>query len=189
MGTPAKPSRMHFQPCPVWGKQTHYASAVWEEPIFAQIAGIDLSDRTIERVVRIMSKGRPEPVSIDKARNARRRRQMANDFTEGRITLEELGAAIEAIQETPRAADVRAIDSVKAVEYLKNIPVLMAKATLAEKAELVHGIYERIEVNGPTFVGVTLTPNAYAAGLALSLPESVSRSWRPRQGSNLRPTA
>ncbi len=189
MGTPGRPSRMHFQPCGAWGKQGHYASAVWEEPIFAQIAGIDLSDRTIERVVRILSKGRPEPVSIDKARNARRRRQLANCFAEGRITLEELGAAIEAIQEGPRAAEVRAIDPAKAVEYLRNIPLLLAKATPAEKAELLHGIYERIEVNGPAFVGVTLTTSAYAAGLALSLPESVSRNWRPRQGSNLRPTA
>lgn len=72
---------------------------------------------------------------------------------------------------------------------MRNIPLLLAKATPTEKAELVHGIYERIEVNGPNFVGVTLTPSAYAAGLALSLPESVSRKWRPRKGSNLRPTA
>jgi hypothetical protein len=33
------------------------------------------------------------------------------------------------------------------------------------------------------------TPSASAAGLALTLPETVSRSWRPRKGSNLRPTA
>jgi hypothetical protein len=189
MGTPGKPSRMHFQPCPAWGKQIHYASAVWEDPIFAQMAGMDLSEQTVQRVVHILLRGKPEPVSIDRARNDRRRRQLADDFTHGRITLDELGAAVEAILEAPKVAQAARIDATKAVEYLRNIPLLLAKATPAEKAELVHGIYERIEVHGSDFVRVTLTPGAYAAGLALSLPESVSRSWRPRQGSNLRPTA
>ena len=43
----------------------------------------------------------------------------------------------------------------------------------AEKADLLHAIYERITVAGPEIVGVRLTQAAYAHGLALALPEKV----------------
>ena len=46
----------------------------------------------------------------------------------------------------------------------------------AEKAELLHAIYERIVVAGPTFVSARLTPAAYAHGLALALPQVVLAS-------------
>ena len=39
-----------------------------------------------------------------------------------------------------------------------------------EKADLLHAIYERIVVAGPTLVSARLTPAAYAHGLALTLP-------------------
>lgn len=41
------------------------------------------------------------------------------------------------------------------------------------KAELVHAIYERITVRGPVIVSAKLTQSAYAAGLALALPQVV----------------
>ncbi len=43
----------------------------------------------------------------------------------------------------------------------------------AEKADLLHAIYERIVVAGPEIVRVRLTSAAYAHGLALALPEKV----------------
>ena len=43
----------------------------------------------------------------------------------------------------------------------------------AEKADLLHAIYDRITVAGPEIVGVRLTQAAYAHGLALALPEKV----------------
>ena len=43
----------------------------------------------------------------------------------------------------------------------------------AEKADLLHAIYDRITVAGPVIVGVRLTQAAYAHGLALALPEKV----------------
>ena len=44
----------------------------------------------------------------------------------------------------------------------------------AERADLLHAIYERITVAGPESVGVRLTAAAYAHGLALALPEKVA---------------
>jgi hypothetical protein len=41
------------------------------------------------------------------------------------------------------------------------------------KAELVHAIYEWITVKGHAIVSAKLTPSAYAAGLALALPQVV----------------
>ena len=43
----------------------------------------------------------------------------------------------------------------------------------AEKADLLHAIYDRITVAGRRIVSVRLTPSAYAHGLALALPEAV----------------
>jgi hypothetical protein len=44
----------------------------------------------------------------------------------------------------------------------------------AEKADLLHAIYDRITVAGRSIVSVRLTPSAYAHGLALALPEKVA---------------
>jgi hypothetical protein len=41
------------------------------------------------------------------------------------------------------------------------------------KADLLHAIYERITVAGPSIVSVRLTPSAYAHGIALALPQVV----------------
>jgi hypothetical protein len=43
-----------------------------------------------------------------------------------------------------------------------------------EMSDVLHAVYERIVVAGPEFVGVRLTPAAYAHGLALALPEKVA---------------
>ncbi len=43
----------------------------------------------------------------------------------------------------------------------------------AEKANLLHAIYERIVVAGPEIIRVRLTSAAYAHGLVLAPPEKV----------------
>ena len=50
---------------------------------------------------------------------------------------------------------------------------MQSAAVLHEKADLLHAIYERIVVAGPTFVSARLTPAAYTHGLALALPQVV----------------
>ena len=52
----------------------------------------------------------------------------------------------------------------------------------AEKADLLHAIYDRIIVAGRRIVTVRLTPAAYAHGLALALPEKVEMA-RPTGGA------
>ena len=44
----------------------------------------------------------------------------------------------------------------------------------AEKADLLHAVYDRITVAGRRIVSVRLTPSAYAHGFALALPEKVA---------------
>jgi malate/lactate dehydrogenase len=55
----------------------------------------------------------------------------------------------------------------------------------AEKADLLHAIYERIVVAGPEIVRVRLTSAAYAHGLALALPEEAVMG-RPTDPNTLR---
>ena len=44
----------------------------------------------------------------------------------------------------------------------------------AERADLLHAVYDRINVAGRRIVSVRLTPSAYAHGLALALPTEVA---------------
>jgi hypothetical protein len=44
----------------------------------------------------------------------------------------------------------------------------------AERADLLHAIYDRITIAGRKIVSVRLTPSAYAHGFALALPEKVA---------------
>ena len=55
--------------------------------------------------------------------------------------------------------------------YLVIIVAGIVGPLLAEKAKLLHAIYERIKVAGPEIVGVRLTAAADAHGLALALSE------------------
>ena len=53
-------------------------------------------------------------------------------------------------------------------------PEWRAAEVPAEKADLLHAIYDRITVAGRKIVSVKLTPSAYAHGFALTLPETVA---------------
>lgn len=66
------------------------------------------------------------------------------------ISPERAVAWLRALSETWRAAEVR-----------------------AERADLLHAVYDRITVAGRRIVSVRLTPSAYAHGFALALPEKV----------------
>ena len=64
------------------------------------------------------------------------------------------------------------------MKYLRHMALLAAMAIVvadlpAERADLVHAVYERIVVAGPTFISARLTPAAYQRGLALALPQVV----------------
>jgi hypothetical protein len=90
----------------------------------------------------------------------------------------------------------RAADGAKAVEYIRNFAASWAKAKPPTKAAMIQSLYQEVVVRGEEFVSVRLTPEAYAHGLALALPEEVVvpalPTWGgPRRGSNMalaRPT-
>ena len=44
----------------------------------------------------------------------------------------------------------------------------------AQRADLIHAVYDRIMVAGVTFVNARLTTEAYQHGMALALPQVVS---------------
>ena len=63
----------------------------------------------------------------------------------------------------------------RAVEWLRVLGQSLNEADVPEeKADLLHAIYDRIVVAGPSIKSVRLTPAAYAHGMALALPEKVA---------------
>ena len=77
----------------------------------------------------------------------------------------------------PPARAGAAVPADRALAYLRNLAETWANPGIRPetRAQVIHAVYERIEVRGLDFAGVKLTPEAYAHGLALALPERVSR--------------
>jgi hypothetical protein len=169
--------KLHVNPCPDWGKRARLGDEVWEEPILAQLEGIELDDGTIAAVVASLGSG-PRPVTLDKARIERQIRELALEHAAGRLEdavylerLHELRDAKENVERT--SAD--GISPERAVAWLRALSATWRAAEVpAEKADLLHAIYDRIVVAGRRIVSVRLTPSAYAHGIALALPEKVA---------------
>jgi hypothetical protein len=169
--------KLHVNPCPDWGKRARLGDEVWEEPILAQLEGIELDDGTIAAVVASLGSG-PRPVALDKARIERQIRELALEHAAGRLEdavylerLHELRDAKENVERT--SAD--GISPERAVAWLRALSATWRAAEVpAEKADLLHAIYDRIVVAGRRIVSVRLTPSAYAHGIALALPEKVA---------------
>ena len=58
---------------------------------------------------------------------------------------------------------------------------LIEEASPELLAQLITTIDDRIEVRGLGFVAAYLTPTVAGHGMALALPEQISRYWRPRR--------
>jgi DNA invertase Pin-like site-specific DNA recombinase len=187
-GARQRRARMHPQPCAEWGAQARYAAETWEAPIAAQVAGLRLEERTIAAVRRVLAAPAPIPMATSGARFRREMRELAEAHLAERVSdaayLAQLGEL--RAQEAAAASEARpAVDPDAAIAWLRDLGALWARATPAEQAELVRSIYARVEVAGPRFVAVTLTPEAEAHGLAIALPESVRLRERPRQEPGL----
>ena len=140
-------------------------------------ARIELDDATMAAVVASLGSG-PRPVTLDKARIERQIRELALEHAAGRLEdavylerLHELRDAKENLGRT--SAD--GISPERAVAWLRALSATWRAAEVpAEKADLLHAIYDRIVVAGRRIVSVRLTPSAYAHGFALALPEKVA---------------
>ena len=176
-GHPRRRQRLHPKgECDRWGDLRYTWGAVHDDPVVKQVTTLDLSDATIERVIRAIGveQDAEVPVTIDSRRVQRRRRQLALEHAEGRLGDEEYLRLSHALDDTPAPPprDAR-VTPTQAVEYLRNLGLLWNRATEEERADLLHAIYARITVTRDGFVEAELTPEAYAHGLALTMREVV----------------
>ncbi len=169
--------KLHPAPCEAWGRQARYGDETWEEPILAQIAGIELADETVGAVVAALG-GARRPIAIDKARIDRQIRELALDHAAGKLDDAVYLDRLRALRESRESAEASAGGAVppeKALAWLRALSETWSDADVPQaKAEVLHAIYERIVVTGREIVSVRLTPSAYAHGLAVALPTKVA---------------
>lgn len=167
--------------CTKWGKAERLYAATWEVPIVAQVSQLDLSDRTISLVQRAMATPPIPPRELDRKRIERERTKLREGFDSGRISATDFvaGAAVldqrlKALDEAPVRREDHEVSTEEAVDYLRALGKTWGDADDRERSDMLHSIYDRIEVAGPAFVDVKLRPEAKKHGLALALPEEVT---------------
>jgi hypothetical protein len=169
--------KLHANPCEAWGRRARLGDEVWEEPILAQLEAVQLDESTIGAVVASLGTG-PRPVALDQARIDRQIRELALEHAAGRLEdtvyldrLHELRDAKENLERT----STDGISPERAVAWLEALSATWRAAEgPAERADVLHAIYDRITIAGGKIVSVRLTPSAYAHGFALALPEKVA---------------
>jgi hypothetical protein len=182
-----KHRRIHAQqPCADGVTKKIWDSETWLAPIEAQIAGIRLDDPTIEALVGVLASPETTKPHVDHRGAEHRRRQLADAFAVGRISERDLidemaRLRTEAAAESDAVA-ARPIDVDRAMDYIRNFAASWAKAQPQTKSTLIQSVYAEIVVRGDEFVSVRLTPEAYAHGLAVALPEEVEVPVLPTQG-------
>ncbi len=169
--------KQHPRPCDAWGKQARYGDETWEQPILAQVAGIELDPPTIGAVVAALG-GAPRPVALDRARIGRQIRDLALEHAAGHLEdevyLESLRDLREAKDDAERTRGER-VAADRAIEWLRTLSATWTEADVPEaRADVLHAIYDQIVVTGREIVSVRLTSSAYAHGLALALPTKVA---------------
>ncbi len=141
--------KLYVDPCPRLGRRARLGDEVWEEPILA------LDKARIERQIRDLAlehaaERLEDKAYLDRLHELRDAKENLDRTSADGSTAERAVAWLRALSETWRAAEVP-----------------------AERADLLHAIYDRITVAGRRIVSVRLTPSAYALGFALALPEKV----------------
>ncbi len=117
------------------------------------------------------------PVAIEVGRIDRQLKTAALAHAGGSIADEAYLTRVAELR-TERASLVAegtaAMPAARAIAWLRAIGQAILIADLPdERADLVHAIYERITVAGPTIISARLTPAANAHGLVLTLPQVV----------------
>ncbi|MEA2675413.1 MAG: hypothetical protein QOI92_2605 [Chloroflexota bacterium] len=168
--------KLHPKPCAEWGRKARHVDATWEVPILAQLGGIERDNAMIAQVVAVLGSSQ-RPVAIDRTRIERQKRDLALEHAAGSVSdvtylarMAELRSQLASVDEGSNVG----VPAERAVDWLRALGETWQHADVPQaKADLVHAIYERIVVAGPTIVSARLTPAAYAHGLALALPKVV----------------
>jgi DNA invertase Pin-like site-specific DNA recombinase len=182
-----KRRRIHStQPCPDGVAKKIWDSETWLSPLEAQIRGLRLDEEVEAAIVATLAKPGAEIVPIDRGRIERRKRELALEVASGRLSDRAFLAAVRRLNSEDAIPDGRQarrpVDAVKAVEYIRNFATSWAKAKEPTRATMIQSIYEEVVVRGEEFVRVRLTPEAYAHGLALALPQEVLVPPLPGRG-------
>lgn len=134
-------------------RRARLADETWEPAILEQLGNLRLDEATIAAVVASLG-SRQRPITIERGRVERQPRELA---------LEHAAEAIDDASYLARSAELRSqrdalaadaapgIPADQAVAWLRSIGDAIRHADLpAERADLVHALYERIVVAGPT---------------------------------------
>ncbi len=150
--------KLHTKPCDAWGAAARLPADTWEEPILAQLGGIDLDDGVIARVVAALG-STVRPVTIDRSRIERQMRELALDHVGGVISDEIYLERMKRLRASRAEVDENVqvgVPADRAVEWLRALAETWQRADVPEaRSELLHAIYERI-VDGRT--GVRVSP-------------------------------
>ena len=149
----------------------------WLPWLYAQISGIRVDDALAADVLAALSSPTDQPVSIDVGRFERARRQLANDVAANRLNERDFLGAMERLREEEHLATVRrpvgVYDPGAALAKIRGFKQTWDTAPEPARAAMLQAVYDEVVVEGEEFAYVTLTPDAYACGMALALPEQV----------------
>jgi len=126
----------------------------------------------------VSSLGSPQhPIAIERSRTERRLRELGLEHAAETIddaTYLSRAAELRAQRDRLAAEEAPRVPAERAVAWLRSIGDAIQHADVpAERAEVVHAVYDRIVVAGRTFVSARLSEAAYRHGLTLALPEVV----------------
>jgi hypothetical protein len=120
---------------------------------------------------------RQRPITIERGRVERQLRELALEHAAGGIddaSYLARSSELRSQRDALAGAAAPGIPADQAVTWLRTIGDTIRQADApAERADVVHALYDRIVVAGPTFVSARLTQAAYQHGLALALPQVV----------------
>jgi hypothetical protein len=179
VGTPTRRFRRYrHEDCDRW-PQMSFKSSVFEEPIAAQIASIRLTPLVLRRIRGAAVTLVAPDVSTRREALERELSRKAAAHASRKITTEaylaeheRIARLIDELDAVPPAAS--GIEPDLAVAWLTDLKRSWEWADEGERAKLVAAVYRRIIVEGARFVGVELTEEAKAHGLALALPRIVA---------------
>ena len=129
--------KLHVDPCEAWGRKARLGDEIWEEPILAQVAGIDARRRHDRAVVAVLGSTR-RPVEMDRARIDRRIRELALEHAAGRL---EDAAYLERLQALREARTTRRADGgsgsrrERAIEWLRAIVATSSRQTYRRRGQ------------------------------------------------------
>ncbi len=168
--------KLHPEPCEAWGSKARLGDDTWEPAVLAQLANVRIDDTTVAAVVSVLASDE-RPIAIEQGRVDRRIRELALEHAAGTIDDATYLSRMNGLrkQREALAADAKtSIPAARVVEWLRAFGRAIEHADLpAERADLIHAVYERIVVAGPRIVSARLTPAAYQHGMALALPQVV----------------